>query len=98
MPPAAALDVSPMIRLGRLDELEDLRALEVRAGEMFRTVGLGAVADEEPAPAAELAAHVTNGTLWVATNEADEPIGYAIGSVVDGEGHLDQVSVDPGHQ
>jgi ribosomal protein S18 acetylase RimI-like enzyme len=85
------------IRPPRADELPILREIERRAGRIFVGVGLATVADEDPPPVEHLAAHVATGTAWVAVDDGDRPAGYAIASVVDGEGHLDQVSVDPDH-
>jgi len=75
-----------------------IQAIEVDAGARFRTVGLDAVADDPPPTAERLLAHIKLGTAWVgappgADDESDVPVGYAMASVVDGEGHLDQVSV-----
>jgi ribosomal protein S18 acetylase RimI-like enzyme len=52
--PAAAADV-PL-----------LAAIEVAAGERFRSVGMDDIADDEPLPEAELLAAVADGRLWVA--------------------------------
>jgi GNAT superfamily N-acetyltransferase len=69
-----------------------LPPLEVAAGRRFAEIGLTSIAADEPPTEAALHAHVDDGTAWVA--EVDGTVvGYAIASVVDGEGHLDQVSV-----
>lgn len=86
------------IRSARPGDFDAIRAIERRAGQAFATVGLAFVADDEPPSSAVLAHHVAAGTLWVTVDDDDRPVGYARASVVDGEGHLDQVSVDPGHQ
>lgn len=81
-----------VVRPSVLDDIPELRDVEVDAGQIFREVGLGAIADGDPPEAATLAAHVRDGTAWTA--ELDSAVvGYAIASAVDGEGHLDQVSV-----
>ncbi len=59
---------------------------------MFRTVGLDAIADEEPDDPDTLRAHIQDGTAWIAESDG-EVVGYAIASVVDGNAHLGQVSV-----
>lgn len=69
-----------------------MRAIEVDAGERFRTVGLDAIADADPPDPHELRHHVADGTAWVATLDG-EPVGYATASAVDDEAHLDQVSL-----
>ncbi|MFH5879599.1 hypothetical protein [Arthrobacter sp. NA-172] len=44
-----------MIRAARVDELERLRGIEYAAGEVFRSCGMGAIADDEPLTVTELA-------------------------------------------
>lgn len=73
--------------------IERLREIEVDAGARFRSVGLDAVADDGPPDHASLAAHIASRTLWVAQLESGLVVGYAAASIVDGEGHLDQVSL-----
>jgi GNAT superfamily N-acetyltransferase len=77
-------------------ELERLREIEVAAGEAFRTVGLGDIADHDPATTAELEAYRLGGHAWV-VEEDGAVAGYAVTSVVDGNLHIDQVSVDPAY-
>lgn len=69
-----------------------MRAIEIDAGERFRTVGLDIIADDDPPSDVSLFAAIADGRAWVAELNT-EVIGYARSSVVDGEGHLDQVSV-----
>ena len=76
------------------DELPALRDIERRAGRVFADVGLAVVADDEPPPVEVLRGHLGAGTIWVAVVDG-HPVAYATASEVDGEGHLDQVSVDP---
>jgi GNAT superfamily N-acetyltransferase len=84
------------VRAARVEEIPLLREIERRAGATFAGIGLDVVAEEEAPPAEVLAAHVEAGTAWVAAEDG-LPVGYAIASLVDGEGHLDQVSVLPEH-
>jgi len=48
-----------VIRPARVADVPALREIERAAGETFREIGLDVVADEEPPPAAVLAAPVT---------------------------------------
>lgn len=90
----------------------DFRAvqdLERAAGELFRQAGMASIADDEPFSDAELAAFAASGWAWVLTvpvggsalvpggEDAAEVAGYAVGEVVDGAAHLEQLSVDPRH-
>jgi len=87
--------VGVTIRAARADDIEALRDIERRAGARFRDVGLPHIADAEPFDAEELTAFIDNGRAWVA---GDEALGYAVATIVDGNGHLEQISVDPEHQ
>jgi GNAT superfamily N-acetyltransferase len=78
------------IRPAGPSDYERLQEIEVRAGEVFRSVGLGAVADDEPFPVEELAA----GDVRVAVVDG-QVAGYVYSRVVDGIRHVEQVTVDP---
>lgn len=80
--------------MASIDDLAGLAAIEVAAGERFRTLGLDTIADDPGPTVAELEPHVHDGTIWVAEDRGTV-VGYATASVVDGDGHLDQVSVVP---
>lgn len=82
------------IELGASDQIGEIQAVEVRAGVLFRGIGMDSIADADPPTAAELQAHIDSQTLWIA-HVQDLVLGYLTTSVVDGEGHIDQVSVDP---
>lgn len=84
--------MSVLLRPAAPADVPALQAIEVDAGQRFRDVGLHAIAEDDPPAAASLLAHISGGRVWVA-ERAGEIIGYATASVVDGEGHLDQVSV-----
>lgn len=71
-----------------------LREIERAAGEPFRTIGLDVVADDEPPPAAVLAAYATAGRAFVDEREGTQ-VGYLITEIVDGCAHIEQVSVLP---
>ena len=73
-------------------DIARLREIERDAGEMFRTIGLNAIADDEPADPETLRQHVAGATAWVA-ERSSAVIGYALASIVDGNAHLGQVSV-----
>jgi len=83
-----------VIRTARRSEYDTLSDIERRAGEMFRDIGMPAIADHDPYDAEELAAAAA---LFVATGVDDEPVGYAMVELVDGHAHLGQLSVLPEH-
>ncbi|MEY2474929.1 MAG: hypothetical protein QOG87_244 [Actinomycetota bacterium] len=85
------------IRAVRSEELERLRDIERSAGKVFRTIGMDAIADDEPPSVAELDAYRVGGRAWVVADDTDTPIAYVIVDVLDGNAHIEQVSVHPDH-
>jgi GNAT superfamily N-acetyltransferase len=83
------------IRLAGTDDLPALRALEVEAGRLFTTVGMDQVAGDEAQPVEEYARRQRAGHIWV-TDEGAGPVGYLMVDLVDGNVHVEQVSVAPG--
>ena len=83
-----------MIRAARPSDYRKLADIERRAGELFREVGMPEIADDEPFEADDLAAALA---VFIATDEDDEPIGYAMVELIDDHAHLEQVSVVPEH-
>ncbi|WP_067848247.1 GNAT family N-acetyltransferase [Nocardia lijiangensis] len=78
-------------------DLPVLQDIERAAGKPFADIGMTAVADDDPPTLATLREFQRNGRAWVATDEADRPIAYLVLGIVDGNAHVDQVSVDPEH-
>jgi len=83
------------IRLVRQAELPILQDIERAAGRLFFDVGMPEIAEDEPLPLAVLARHHHAGRAWVATDPTDVPVGYLIADIVDGNLHIEQVSVHP---
>lgn len=75
-------------------DVRRLQDIEVAAGRSFRSIDMSWVADDPPPSTELLLEHVAAGTAWVAV-DGETVVGYVIASMVDGEGHIDQVSVDP---
>jgi GNAT superfamily N-acetyltransferase len=96
----AAAGVTTRIRPARHDDGQRLGVIETVAAQPFRDVGYPNVADDEPFGAEELAEYADGGRSWVAIGDgdADEPIGYVLVDVVDGNAHVEQVTVHPDHQ
>ncbi len=84
------------LRLARTQDIADMRRIEVAAGERFLTLGMDLVADDDPPSAAELSGYVDSDRAWVAVG-GDGPVGYLTHEPVDGQWHIEQVSVDPEH-
>src|ERR1700722_12562858 len=87
-----------VIRGADPDDGPILREIERLSGARFREVGLDSIADAEPASVDTLTAYARAGRSWVALDANERPIGYTIADIVDGNAHLEQISVRPGHQ
>lgn len=74
-----------------------LQRIEVAAGRTFMEVGLDDVADHPPPSIADLGEYLRRGRSWVATDDEDRPVAFMLTSVVDGNAHIDEVSVHPTH-
>jgi ribosomal protein S18 acetylase RimI-like enzyme len=83
----------PWIRPGAETDLHRLVAVEVAAGQLFRTVGMAEVAEDVP-QVADLRAAVEADRLWV-MQVGSEVAGYVVAEVLDGNAHVAQVSVAP---
>jgi GNAT superfamily N-acetyltransferase len=86
-----------VIRPANVQDLPRLREIERAAGAMFRSMNMAAVAEDEPASLETLRGYAEDGRAWVATDAADDPVAYVLVDVVDGAGHVEQVSVHPSH-
>ncbi|MFE6614791.1 GNAT family N-acetyltransferase [Amycolatopsis sp. NPDC057786] len=85
-----------MIRLATLEDLPVLQDIERAAGEPFRALGMAAIADDDPPSIADLTAFQRAGRAWV-WETGDGPVAYLLAEIVDGHGHIEQVSVHPDH-
>lgn len=85
------------IRTARADELPALREIERAAGALFHEAGLPAVAEMEAIPLVVLRSHQQQGLIWVAADEHDHPVGFALASIVDNRPHIEELSVHPAH-
>ncbi|TDC13116.1 GNAT family N-acetyltransferase [Streptomyces sp. 8K308] len=83
------------IRAVRPDELPVLQDIERAAGRLFADIGMPEIAEDEPLPLDELARYHHAGLAWVLVDDADAPIAYLIADRVDGNLHVEQVSVHP---
>jgi len=89
-------DNDPMrIRAVELADLPALQDIERAAGLCFGDIGMPEVADYEPLPLAELAGYQQSGRAWLAVAAAGDPAAYLIAELVDGNLHIEQVSVHP---
>lgn len=73
-------------------EIPLLRTIEVDAGRVFRDVGMDEVAGDEAQPVEEYRRRQRAGHLWV-VDEGAGPVGYLMVDLVDGNAHIEQISV-----
>ncbi|WP_042409962.1 GNAT family N-acetyltransferase [Streptacidiphilus carbonis] len=83
------------IRAAGLNELPLLQEIERAAGQCFRDIGMPEIADDEPLPLGELARYHLARLAWVAVTDSDVPVAYLIADRVEGNLHVEQVSVHP---
>ncbi|MEU2313715.1 GNAT family N-acetyltransferase [Streptomyces albidoflavus] len=83
------------IRAVHQAELTALQDIERAAGVWFREIGMAEIADDEPPPVAELARYARSGLAWVAADGEDRPVAYLVAERVDGNLHVEQVTVRP---
>ncbi len=91
-------EISARIRLARGDDLAALGAIEDAAGAMF--AGTAAAADLilSITPIDVHAAGCARGSLWVAAEPADEPVGFLLAEPVDAWLHILELDVHPAAQ
>jgi ribosomal protein S18 acetylase RimI-like enzyme len=87
------------IRAARPNDLTTLQDIERSAGTPFRDIGMPEIADDEPPSKDELAHFLHHGHAWVATTstQSDLPIAYLFAEPLDGDLHIEQVSVHQDH-
>lgn len=90
LPPGYAL------RGAHAADLPMLSAVEVAAGALFHQVGMDDIAGDEGPSIEALDSARADGRLWVVDHDG-EPVGYVLALVIDGQAHLEQLSVHPDH-
>jgi GNAT superfamily N-acetyltransferase len=75
-----------------------LQEIERLAGARFAEVGLPEVAADEPPSLDVLDGYGRAGRAWVAVDAGQRIVGYVLVDQVDGNAHIEQVSVVPDHQ
>lgn len=88
---------APRVRRARPSDLPRLPEIERAAALRFREFGLAELFSTVLTDADDLARACMEGRLWVGTDDADVPVGFALGSVVGGNAHLDELDVHPEH-
>ncbi len=84
---------SYIIRAALPDDLAALPIIEHAAAVSFRTTPYAGLADEPLSAEADL----THEYVWVAVDQEDQPIGFAIVHLLDESVHLHELDVHPDH-
>jgi GNAT superfamily N-acetyltransferase len=84
-----------MIRVAGDQDAAAMVEIERAAGRMFAAVGMDFVAEDDPGSPEELMEYVHDGRAWVIDGPDGGPVAYLIAEWVDGNVHVEQVSVDP---
>ena len=71
--------------------------IERSAGEAFRGIGMPEIADDDPGSPGELRPFLRAGDLLVAADRTDRAVAYIQMETVDGDLHIEQVSVHGDH-
>ena len=85
------------IRLARRDELGKLPIIEHAAAQRFRGTIYDDIPDDDPMPLTSLERWFTHGKIWVAVDQTDEPVGFAVAREMDGMAYLHEIDVEPKH-
>jgi GNAT superfamily N-acetyltransferase len=78
-------------------DLPQLPEIERAASVLFAEFGLADLFASVLTPVRDLEDGLRAGRLWVATGPDDALVGFALASVVGGNGHLDELDVLPDH-
>jgi GNAT superfamily N-acetyltransferase len=84
-------------RRARSDDLATLPEVERAASQLFRSTDYPEIAAERPTTVEELALWLERGALFVAVDERDTPVGFAIAFALDGDAYLHELDVHPRH-
>jgi GNAT superfamily N-acetyltransferase len=85
------------IRPARSDDLSALPGIERAANTLFAAYGLAEQFSNLLTPIESLREGVKTDRLWVAADEADRPVGFALAGSVGDNAHLDELDVHPAH-
>lgn len=86
-----------LIRMRLPSDDSVLVEVENRAAELFRDHGFPDVADALTPDVAFLRTMMAEQKVWVAADETDRPVGFAVAGAIDGYLHLRELSVDPAY-
>ena len=86
------------IRPGREADISSLPNIERAAAQLFHQIEWETELDlDEVLSEEQHRGYLEVGRLWVAADEDDLPVGFAVASIIDGHAHLDEIDVHPEH-
>ncbi len=85
------------IETAATEHLTAIPAIEQAAATLFAEADLPGELRYVVTNHAELLAAQRNRRLWVALNDDEHPVGFAMTDIVDGHAHLDEMDVHPSH-
>ncbi|HTP11422.1 MAG TPA: GNAT family N-acetyltransferase [Anaerolineae bacterium] len=85
------------LRLARVEDLSALPDIERAANALFADYGLADQLSDVLTPIESLREGVKTDRLWVAADDFDQPVGFALAGVVGDNAHLDELDVHPAH-
>ncbi len=86
------------IRPGRESDLDHLPAIERAAAAQFAAFEwINPAVFEHVTTVEEHRTYCAAGRLWVAVDADNQPVGFAVASVLDDCGHLEEIDVHPAH-
>lgn len=77
-------------------QFTDVRAIEDAAGRAFADIGMREIAEDDLPTFDTLAGYRSAGRAWTALDDEAHPVAFVLVDVVDGNAHIEQVSVHPG--
>lgn len=85
------------IRPVRQAELTQLPAIEQAAGQLFAHTAHAWIDGDEGMGLESFEYWFAHGKIWVAVDETDQLVGFAVARAVDGNAYLHELDVDPKH-
>jgi GNAT superfamily N-acetyltransferase len=85
------------LRTATQRDLARLQVIQVASGTAFRDLGMDDIADNAPLSLDVLARYQQAERAWLATDERGAPVAFIVVDLIDGNAHIEQVSVHPDH-
>ncbi len=83
------------IRSAQIEDLVTLAEIERAAATLFGNTSYTFLVDAEPLSLNFVTQQFRAGQVWIAVNDCDQPVGYAIAQDIDGNAYLQQIDVHP---